>query len=207
MQTITRLRDGALIVYDPAFLPPAEADALLAGLRDRTAWERLTIRGHAVPRLTAFVADEGVDYAYSGVVHRGTGWTPELKAIKDRVEAATAAAGVAKAGFNSLLLNRYRDGRDSIGMHADDEPELGADPVVASVSLGAVRRFVLRHRDADPADPSDRREWPLAHGSLLVMAGACQTFWRHGVPKTAAPVVERINLTFRKILAPPGGRA
>ena len=122
------------------------------------------------------------------MTHVGPGWTPTLLDAKRHVEAAAGAA------FNSVLLNRYRGGRDSIGMHADDEPELGVNPVVASVSLGAVRTFVLRHRKS-----REKIALPLAHGSLLVMGGTCQRHWLHGVPKTEQPVGERINLTWRRI--------
>jgi alkylated DNA repair dioxygenase AlkB len=186
------LRDGVL-VYDPAFFGPAEADGLLGALRDGTAWRQEVGRGRPFPRLTAWYADRGVDYRYSGVTHVGTGWTATLDAVRRRVEAAAGAA------FNSVLLNRYRDGRDSIGMHADDEPELGVNPVVASVSLGAARTFVLRHRKT-----REKVTLELAHGSLLVMAGACQHHWLHGVPKTARDVGERINLTFREIKSVKG---
>ncbi len=183
------LRDGGTLYYDPAFYDRAEADRLLRLLREQVPWRQERGHMHPFPRLTAWFADAGTDYTYSGVTHRGEGWTPELLAIKRRVE---AAAGVP---FNSLLLNLYRDGRDSIGLHTDAEPELGQNPVVASVSLGAVRTFILKH-----IKTRDKLSYPLAHGSLLVMGGTCQHFWLHGVPKTAEAVGERINLTFRNIL-------
>jgi alkylated DNA repair dioxygenase AlkB len=182
------LRDGGLLFYEPAFFSVEEADALLAFLRREVPWQQEIGRGRPFPRLTAWYADAGLCYRYSGVVHEGTGWLPKLRDIKERVEAA------ARMPFNSLLLNLYRDGRDSIGLHADDEPELGPDPVVASLSLGAVRQFVLKHKAT-----GEKQTFPLAHGSLLVMAGTCQHYWLHGVPKTATPVGERINLTFRQI--------
>jgi alkylated DNA repair dioxygenase AlkB len=147
-------------------------------------------RGRPFPRLTAWFADDGLVYRYSGVTHEGTGWLPELLDVKQRVEAASGAS------FNSLLLNLYRDGRDSIGFHTDAEPELGLKPVVASVSLGAVRQFILKHKKT-----GEKLDFRLAHGSLLVMAGSCQHHWLHGVPKTDAVVGERINLTFREITA------
>jgi alkylated DNA repair dioxygenase AlkB len=128
------------------------------------------------------------------VTHHGSGWTPELEAVKRRVEEAAGAE------FNSLLLNLYRDGRDSIGFHADAEPELGTNPVVGSISLGAVREFVMRHKAT-----REKRSLRLAHGSLLVMGGTCQHHWLHGVPKTEDEIGERINLTFRKILGDPQG--
>ncbi len=191
MPEFTALRDGGTLWYDAAFLPPAEADALFEALLAETAWKQEVGRGRPFPRLTAWYADPDLVYRYSGVTHVSPGWTPTLLTVRHRVEA------VSNAPFNSVLLNRYRCGADSIGMHADDEPELGVNPVVASVSLGAVRTFVLRHRKR-----RDKLTLPLAHGSLLVMGGTGQHHWLHGIPKTATAVGERINLTFRRILTP-----
>ena len=188
MAETIRLRDGGTLYYDPTFYAPGEADALFDELRRTVVWEQQVSRGRPFPRLTAWCADVGVDYRYSGVVHAGAGWAPALLDVRRRVEAASGAA------FNSVLLNRYRDGRDSIGMHSDDEPELGGDPVVASVSLGGVRTFVLRHKES-----RERLALELGHGGLLVMGGTCQRHWLHGVPKTEAAVGERINLTFRRV--------
>jgi alkylated DNA repair dioxygenase AlkB len=185
----TSIRDGGVLLYDAAFFPKAEADSLFAHLRTNIRWGQEIGRGRPFPRLTAFVADAGLEYRYSGVVHRGDGWPTELLAVKQRIETASGA------DFNSLLLNLYRDGRDSIGFHADDEPELGTNPVVASISLGAVRKFVMKH-----VKMRETRSLQLVHGSLLVMAGTCQHHWLHGVPKTAEVVGERINLTFRKLI-------
>jgi alkylated DNA repair dioxygenase AlkB len=189
----TELRDGGWLLYDAAFFAPAEADELFTTLRAEIEWQQEVGRGRPWPRLTAWVADAGLAYRYSGVTHIGTGWTPTLIGVKQRIELAAAAT------FNSVLLNRYRSGKDSIGMHADDEPELGTNPVVASVSLGAVRTFILKHRES-----GEKRAMPLAHGSLLVMAGTCQHHWLHGVPKTEQAVSERVNLTFRLIYRPTG---
>lgn len=188
MQTIP-LRDGGLLLFAEQFFPPAEADALFATLRDQTPWGQEVSRGKPFPRLTAWYADPGLTYHYSGVSHHATPWTDDLLAVKARVE---AAAGVT---WNSLLLNLYRDGRDSIGFHTDAEPELGVNPVIGSVSLGAARRFVLKH-----VATGETMELDLGHGSLLVMGGTSQHHWKHGVPKTARPVGGRINLTFRRIL-------
>jgi alkylated DNA repair dioxygenase AlkB len=184
----TEIRDGGILLYDAEFFAADEADELFDWLRSNIAWGQEIGRGRPFPRLTAFVADSGLEYRYSGVTHRGNGWPPQLAKIKQRIEDA------AEAEFNSLLLNLYRDGRDSIGFHADDEPELGKNPVVASVSLGAVRKFLLKH-----VETIETLSFQLAHGSLLVMAGACQHHWRHSVPKTTETVGERINLTFRKL--------
>ena len=145
------------------------------------------------PRLTAWFGD--ADYTYSGRTVRAAPWPASLATLRARVE------HVAHAPFNAALLNLYRDGHDSMGMHSDDEPELGRNPTVASVSLGAVRTFVLV-----PKRKSARRdgsyELALGHGSLLIMAAACQHQYRHGVPKQPAREGERINLTFRQVLAP-----
>jgi alkylated DNA repair dioxygenase AlkB len=182
------LTDSGWLLYDPAHLPLAEANALLIHLRDAVAWEQSGRPGRPFPRLTAWYADPGLTYSYSGVTHHATPWTPELLAVKQRAEVSAGTT------WNSLLLNLYRDGRDSIGFHADDEPELGTNPVIGSISLGAERRFVLKH----PAS-GEKLEFALPHGSLLVMGGASQHHWRHGVPKTRKPVRPRINLTFRLI--------
>jgi alkylated DNA repair dioxygenase AlkB len=185
-----RVEDGGLVTYIPDFYTPREADALFASLQANVAWQQEHGRfNRPFPRLTALYADAGLVYTYSGVTYPALAWTPELDAIRRRVEATAGAL------LNSVLLNRYRDGQDSIGFHADDEPELGTNPVVPSLSLGAVRHFVLRHRKS-----KRRIEYDLAHGSLLVMAGTLQHFWDHGLPKTALPVGERINLTFRSLL-------
>jgi alkylated DNA repair dioxygenase AlkB len=183
--------DGGIITYIPEFYTPQEADVLLAALLQTVTWKQERGRFNRLfPRLTALNADEGLVYKYSGVIYPSLPWTAELDAIRRRVEAA------ANAPFNSVLLNRYRDGNDSMGYHADAEPELGMNPIVPSLSLGAVRRFILRHKKN-----KQRLEFDLAHGSLLIMAGTLQHFWVHALPKTARPVGERINLTFRNLIA------
>jgi alkylated DNA repair dioxygenase AlkB len=189
------VEDGGVIIYDPAFLGRDEADRLYAELRSDVPWrQEVGGWGRPFPRLTAWYADPGLTYSYSGVTHQALAWTGTLADVRRRVE--QAAGGT----FNSLLLNYYRDGRDSIGFHADDEPELGRNPVVPSVSLGAARRFVLRH------GASGRRlEFELSHGSLLVMAGTLQHHWKHALPRTRGNVGGRINLTFRRILPDPPG--
>jgi alkylated DNA repair dioxygenase AlkB len=143
-----------------------------------------------VPRLVAWHGDPGTAYTYSGTLHEPLPWTPVLQSIRDRVQGLTGHS------FNSVLLNRYRDGRDGMGWHADDERELGRDPVIASVSLGATRRFKLRHRRLREAVATIG----LAHGDLLLMAGPTQHAYVHAVPKTTRPVDERVNLTFRLLL-------
>jgi alkylated DNA repair dioxygenase AlkB len=193
MATHLDLLDGGKLAYDEAFYARDRADGLFAELKIQTPWRQEQSRLGFFPRLTAWYADSGLTYSYSGVTHHGLPWTPTLTAIRRAVEAAAGAP------FNSLLLNRYRDGNDSIGYHADDEPELGVNPVIASLSLGAVRRFVLKHGKS-----GEKLAFELAHGSLLIMAGACQHHWRHAVPKTKTVVGERINLTFRNIITDSG---
>ncbi len=188
------LADGGTVLVDEGFLERAAAERLFAQLLTQTPWQQEVGRGRPFPRLTAWYADEGLVYRYSGVTHRGTGWTPTLLSLKQRIEAE------AGADFNSMLLNLYRDGKDSIGFHADDEPELGVNPVIASLSLGDARDFVMKHRKTGV-----KRTFALGHGCLLVMGGTSQHHWLHGVPKTARPVGPRINLTLRKILSSNAG--
>lgn len=183
----------ARLAFDPHWLPIAEADALLAALRDGLPWEvhriRLFGREHPSPRLSCWIGDPGASYRYSGSRFEPHPWPLVLVPVRERL---VEALGV---GFNSVLANCYRDGRDAMGWHGDNEPELGPEPVIASVSLGAPRRFVLRHR----ADPGRKLAVVLPHGSLLVMAGSTQRHYRHALPRTARPVDARINLTFRRI--------
>jgi hypothetical protein len=187
---VSEVEDGGTLTYFPDFFPRSEADSLLRILTETIAWKQEKgAFGRLYPRLTALYADPGLVYTYSGVTYHSLAWTKELESIRGRVEAAAGAP------FNSVLLNRYRGGDDSMGYHADDEPELGTNPVVPSISLGAERRFVLRH------NRSRRKiEYVLAHGSLLIMGGTLQHFWHHALPKTRGVAGERINLTFRNLL-------
>jgi alkylated DNA repair dioxygenase AlkB len=187
---------GAWVDYRPAWLVRSEADRALAALRDELAWEQreIVLFGRRVlqPRLIAWAGALG--YRYSG------------QTLEPRAPTATTAALLARvvedtrAPFNHVLVNRYRAGGDSIGLHADDEPELGRDPLVATLSLGATRRFVLKPRRAR-CGPS--RSLEVEHGSLLVMGGTCQRHYVHGVPRAAGAVGERISLTFRRLLGSP----
>jgi alkylated DNA repair dioxygenase AlkB len=184
------------IVYLPRFFGPAERSRLLDELTTTTAWRQdsISMYGKAVPipRLQAWYGDPGRRYTYSGIEMAPQPWTPALLEVKAAIE---SEAGVT---FNSVLCNRYRDGSDSVAWHSDDEPELGVDPVIASVSFGARRPFRFRHR----TDPELTSEIELAPGSLLLMRGATQACWRHQIPKTAKAIGERINLTFRVIVDP-----
>jgi alkylated DNA repair dioxygenase AlkB len=177
------------------FFSQQESTVLFSQLQNETLWQQryLTIYGKTFPepRLTAWYGNEGKNYSYSGIKLNPLPWTPLLLSIKARVD------DVARLTFNSVLLNLYRDGRDSNGWHQDNEPELGKNPVIASVSFGAVRRFQMRHKTRKDLDKLDIE---LPHGSLLLMAGVTQHHWQHQIPKTAKPVGARINLTFRVIL-------
>ena len=171
----------------------AAADAAFAALRTKVTWhqDHLKMFGKLipVPRLEAWVADEGLDYTYSGIHHDPDPWIDELVELRD------LSSGHTGTRFNSVLCNLYRDGSDGVDWHADDEPEFGQMPVIASLSLGATRRFDLRRVD----DHSIKVELELHHGDLVIMSGTTQTLWRHRVPKTKKPVGERIYLTFRTV--------
>jgi alkylated DNA repair dioxygenase AlkB len=181
--------DGELAFLPQLPLPISNAD-VLAHLVADTPWraETVTVYGkqHAQPRLTAAYGD--ARYTYSGLTIDPLPWTPLLLAIKAAVESACAYK------FNSVLLNYYRDERDSMGMHSDDERSLGRNPVVASVSFGATRTFILRHKAS-----RDTFRLDLTDGCLLLMAGALQHHWQHGINKLAKNVGPRVNLTFRSI--------
>lgn len=173
----------------------AQADDWFATLRTDIAWQQHepVIFGRRVkaPRLSAWHGDAGIRYRYSGITLDALPWTPTLAVIRDAVQAAVAHE------FNSVLLNLYRDGADAMGWHSDDEAELGVDPVIASVSLGACRRFSLRHRTRREVG---RIDLDLAHGSLLLMAGQTQRCWQHCLPRSRRIDAPRINLTFRRIV-------
>ena len=182
----------------PGWLTAAKADALFSALADDVPWtrHRLRIFGRELdaPRLSCWIGDPDAAYRYSGTRFEPQPWPAALLPVRDAV---SAAAGV---DFNSVLANLYRDGRDAMGWHSDDEPELGPQPVIASLSLGATRRFVLKARQPDADGQRERRAIELPHGSLLLMRGDTQARFRHALPRTARPVGPRINLTFRKIL-------
>jgi alkylated DNA repair dioxygenase AlkB len=188
--TTIELADGGLLLYEEAFLPTDLADRYFVELRDTAPWEQKKAAfGRPQPRLTASYGDDGVTYLYSGTVNRAVPWTPTLLEIRRRVEAV-------RGRYNYCLLNRYRSGADSVGPHADDEPGVG--DAIGSLSLGATRAFRIRHNAT-----KETRTFSLGHGTLLIMAGTVQRFWKHEVPKTNEDVGDRINLTFRHIgLAP-----
>jgi alkylated DNA repair dioxygenase AlkB len=190
------IQDGELRLWQKVDLGQ-DYNQLLAGLVVDSAWrqEQITVYGKAYrqPRLSAWYGDLG--YSYSGIRLEPEPWTPTLQAIRERVETLVGH------DFNSVLLNYYRDHNDRMGMHSDDEKELGPRPVIASLSLGAVRNFLLRHKT--------RRDLPgvklpLHCGSLLLMSGDLQRHWRHGINAQRQACGARINLTFRRIIPRPG---
>jgi alkylated DNA repair dioxygenase AlkB len=188
---VRELEGGGTLTFWARWIASADADLLFAELARSLDWKQRAIRifGREVlqPRLTAWHGD--APYTYSGVTLAPAPWTPALASLRDRLIAETGER------YNSVLCNLYRTGADSMGWHADDEKELGPSPVIASVSLGATRRFVLRH--AKKAQPAVSLALP--NGSLLVMGGTVQTFWRHALPKAADVSLPRINLTFRRV--------
>jgi alkylated DNA repair dioxygenase AlkB len=180
------LTDGGLLLYDDAFLGPDVADRYFVDLRDQCAWEQKPgVFGHLQPRLTASYGEEGVTYRYSGTENVALPWSATILAIKQKIEAV-------KGEYNYCLLNRYRSGSDSMGWHADDEPEMGN--IIGSLSLGATRTFRIRHNTT-----REIKTFSLSNGTLIIMAGTMQQFWKHDVPKTKEHVGERINLTFRHV--------
>ncbi|WP_210490073.1 alpha-ketoglutarate-dependent dioxygenase AlkB family protein [Rufibacter aurantiacus] len=177
----------------PDFISPENQPDLQQALTEKADWRQEKIRmfGRQVdqPRLTAWYADAGKAYTYSGLTWEPLPWLPELSDLRKDLEKTTGAA------FNSVLMNLYRHGQDSMGWHADDEPELGKNPIIASISLGQERTFSFRHRQQKDL----KHQITLPCGSLLLMAGPTQHFWHHQLPKTTKPLQPRINLTFRFI--------
>ncbi len=187
------LADDTWLDFELDWLSASEAERCLAAVRAEVTWaaREIVLYGKRImqPRLVGWAGE--VAYRYSGQ-------TLEPRAFTDTVRALTARVNAfAGARFNHVLLNRYRDGRDNMGMHADDEPELGPDPVVATLSLGATRRLTLVPRR--PRD-GERRALELPAGSLLVMRGACQRRFRHGIPREPRVTDERVSLTFRQVV-------
>ena len=174
------------------FYSAGESDRYFRSLRDKVEWkqESMKMYGKAIPfpRLTAWYGDTDKPYSFSGITLQPLPWLPELLEIRSRLESLTQTV------FNSVLLNLYRNGNDSISWHTDAEPELGQDPVIGSVNFGATRTFQLRHKYT-----KEKIDIELNHGSALIMQGQTQHFWQHQVPKTSKPVKDRINLTFRFI--------
>lgn len=182
------------ISYYPNFILPIEANQLFECLEQSLHWsqEQITLYGKTfdVPRLQAWYGDQDSQYKYSNLTMKPIPWTQELIALKQKCETKT------KVVFNSVLANLYRDGNDGMGRHADNEAELGKNPVIASVSFGQTRNLDFYHNQT-----KQKVRVPLANGSLLLMRGATQDHWQHALAKTKKVLLPRINLTFRTIRA------
>lgn len=186
------IEDGWLL-FDPEFLSQKEADTLFYQLDVSLPWRqgKVTLFGKTfdTPRLESLHVFDGKSYQYSGNTLVSHPFTEELKAVKNKIDAACNHT------FNCVLANLYRDGKDSNGWHADNEKELGRNPVIASLSLGAERRFDMKHTATGLS-----KQLVLPHGSLLIMGGSMQHHWKHCIAKSTKILVPRINLTFRKLV-------
>jgi alkylated DNA repair dioxygenase AlkB len=195
---LIELPDAELLFIEN-FYPPSVSDAFLRQLTTELAWQQgeITMFGKKVlePRLSAWYGDAGKTYTYSGKKQEPLPWQSDLLRIKTDAEKVILEQLKQAISLNSVLCNYYRNGQDSMGFHADNERELGQNPVIASVNFGETRRFQFRRRD----DKNVKYELELTHGSLLVMAGAMQHHWLHAVPKEPKRTKPRINLTFRHI--------
>jgi alkylated DNA repair dioxygenase AlkB len=183
----------AVVSYYPNFYNEAQALLFQEEIKQDTLWQeddiKLFGKVYKQPRLTALYGDSDKPYRYSNIQMTPNQWTPTLLKIKEDIER------ISNQKFTSVLLNLYRDGSDSNGWHSDDEKELGKHPFIASLSFGANRIFHFKHRQ----DPRLKFKIALEHGSLLLMGGATQEFWKHQIPKTKRVLSPRINLTFRQI--------
>jgi alkylated DNA repair dioxygenase AlkB len=188
-----QIADGHVVLWHHVALEGEHA--VLSELIDSTPWrqDHITVWGktHAQPRLVAWYGDDELSYSYSGITLYALAWTPLLLRLRSSVEALCGHS------FNSVLLNYYRDHRDCMGFHADDEPELGPEPVIASLSLGAERQFVFKHKFRNNLE---NVRLCLPSSSVLLMSGATQKNWKHGAPRQSRPCGPRVNLTFRTIV-------
>lgn len=187
------LMPDAEVTFYQSLFDTHESNNLFVELYENTSWsqESTILFGKRVnlPRLTAWYGDIGKSYSYSKIIMQPLLWTPVLIKIKSKIEF------LSEMKFNSVLLNLYRDGKDGVSWHSDDEPELGKNPAIASVSFGANRRFMFRHK----IQKELKYELELTHGSLLIMKGTTQHFWQHQIPKVNKLTQPRVNLTFRQI--------
>ena len=186
--------DDCQIKYFPKFISSSEYQVkTYTELQNDIKWRQDKIflfgKEHNVPRLQAWYADDHLEYTYSGLKMRPQKWNNTLLALKQKIETLT------KLDFNSVLANLYRDGKDYVAWHSDDEPELGSCPAIASLSFGEERRFLFRKKSS-----GKKIEISPAAGSLILMKGATQHKWQHSIAKTSKKVDARINLTFRKII-------
>jgi alkylated DNA repair dioxygenase AlkB len=182
----------ANLKYYANFIPPAQATSIMQSLQQSLSWqqEQITLYGktHDVPRLQAWYGDENAGYQYSNLSMRPLQWDPALLELKQKCE------NISNSRFNSVLANLYRHGQDGMGRHADNEPELGQQPVIASLSFGEIRNLDFYHNQT-----KQKIRLPLRNGSLLVMSGDTQTYWQHSVAKTKKVLTARVNLTFRRV--------
>lgn len=185
--------DGNVLLYRTLF-DKKESNQLFSDLCNNTTWKQESIKLYgklvSIPRQTAWYGDSGKSYTYSKIAMTPEPWTTTLLVIKSKIEDLSGVQ------FNSVLLNLYRDGSDSVAWHSDNESELGENPVIGSVSFGATRRFMFKHKSRKEL----KKEVDLTHGSFLLMKGTTQHFWQHQIPKTAKRIEPRINLTFRVII-------
>ena len=183
----------AEVIYYPNFLETKEAVSIFENLHKETPWQQdnITVFGkvYAQPRLTSLYANNSLPYSYSNITMHPHSFTPLIDSLRKRIEKHT------KATYTTCLLNLYRNGKDSNGWHSDDEKELGMNPTIASLSIGANRLFKFRSKE----DKSKIKSLIIESGSLLLMKGETQHNWQHQLPKTSKIVPPRINLTFRKI--------
>lgn len=190
---IYTLQDADLVLIEN-FFSKEESDNLYLQLMKDINWMETKIivygKEHDTPRLTAWYGNAGTDYTYSGLKMNPFPWTRDLLFIKEKTDKETGV------NFNSVLLNLYRTGKDSVGWHRDNEKEFGINPVIASVSFGETRPFHLKHKFKKDIE---KVIIPLTHGSLLIMKGTTQHYWEHQIPKTTKDISPRINLTFRII--------
>jgi alkylated DNA repair dioxygenase AlkB len=188
-----QMPDADVVLIRNAFSFEESCQAFIE-LRDEIVWQQESIvlfnQPVMLPRLTAWYGDRNKSYTYSNITMEPKPWTAALLGINTRIEA------IANTSFNSVLLNLYRDGKDSVAWHSDDEPELGENPVIGSVSFGETRRFMFRHK----FEKHQKVAIELTHGSVLLMQGSTQHFWQHQIPKTSRVMQPRINLTFRQII-------
>lgn len=191
VEGLNSLKNGE-IFFNEFFFQKDESEFLFESLLQKVIWEQesMNIYGKKVhlPRLTAWYGDKDKNYSFSGITLNPNPWIDEILVVKRKVEQLT------NSKFNSVLLNRYRNGNDSISWHTDAEKVLGESPLIASVNFGAERKFQIRH-----INTKEKKEIVLSNGSLIIMQGEFQHFWQHQVPKTNTSIGERINLTFRQI--------
>ena len=184
----------AVFEFYPNFFNQEEADMLFDKLMNETPWQQddITIFGKKVaqPRLTCLFGNEGKPYSYSGLTMQPHAWNPTMMFIKEKVDK------ISEQNFTTVLANLYRNEKDSNGWHADNEKELGRDPIIASISLGETRKFQIKHH----TNKEIKCNLELTHGSLLLMKEGSQIHYKHQLPKSTSPKNARINLTFRTIL-------